>query len=88
MLYMVLILTAILSIYVFVLVEEAHIHNGGKYIVSRNDHLQYLSHQLRGANTNVMQVLMLSRKIHAKHLSTLKRTISGKASAGTATLSG
>ena len=85
---MVLILTAILSIYVFVLVEEAHIHNGGKYIVPFNDHLQYLSHRSRGANTNVMQVLMLSRKIHAKHLSTLKGTISGKASAGTATLLG
>ena len=30
LLYMVLVLTAILSIYVFVLVEEAHIHDGGK----------------------------------------------------------
>ena len=31
LLYMVLVLTAILSIYVFILVEEKHMHDGGKY---------------------------------------------------------
>ena len=31
LLYAALVLTAMLSIYVFVLVEEAHIHDGGKY---------------------------------------------------------
>ena len=30
LLYMVLVLTAILSIYVFILVEEKHMHDGGK----------------------------------------------------------
>ena len=36
LLYMALVVSAMLTIYVFILVEEAHIHDGGKYLSRSN----------------------------------------------------